>query len=452
MATVNLGDQRLNERCKLLLTRMMSQPSASLPVACRGWNETLAAYRFFSNSKVTAEKILEPHASATLQRMSEHKTVLCLQDTTELDYEGKQQTAGLGPLTYENQCGFYLHPTLAVTPDRLCLGVLDAFTWARSKEDYGKKSERKTKSIEEKESMRWIEGYRRVCEAAKALPDTRCVYMADRESDIYELFAEGYQQQHRADWLIRATHDRLIMDDERMSEALICAKELGQIEFDLPASHKRQQKKIRQRLKSVRVTLRVPQRAHPGELEPVEVSVLLAEEIAPPPGETPVTWILLTNLEIVTVQQAIEKILWYLCRWQIEIYFRILKSGCQVEELQLTDMERIRPALSMYMIIAWRVLYLTMLGRECPDLPCDLVFDTKEWHAIYIVSKRAKPPKEVPTLNTMIGMMAEFGGFLGRVCDGEPGPQSVWIGLQRTRDFVLALDANKVAEVSDTYV
>ena len=162
--------------------------------------------------------------------------------------------------------------------------------------------------------------------------------------------------------------------------------------------------------------------------------------------------LLLTNLPVTTPEQVIEKINWYLCRWQIEIYFRILKSGCNIEKLQLEHVERLRPALALYMIVAWRVLYLTVMGRECPELPCDVVFETSEWQAVYLVATKTRPPAHPPTLNTMVRMVAGFGGFLGRKHDGEPGPQSMWIGLQRTRDFVLTLEANELATTAQSYV
>ena len=205
--------------------------------------------------------------------------------------------------------------------------MLDGFIWARSDEGYGKSEERKQKAIEEKESVRWIDGYRRVCEVADTLPDTQCVYVADRESDIYELFAEGDGQAHRADWLVRATHDRRVLDEGCLSEALAQAPVLGEIEFALPASHKRRKKHVTQTLKATRVELQPPQR-YRHSLDSVEVTVVLAQETRPPKGEDPVTWILLTDLPVITVDQAIEKIGWYLCRWQIEIYFKIrLVSG-----------------------------------------------------------------------------------------------------------------------------
>ena len=443
MAGVEMGDERLNKRTKQLLGSLFGQPTNSLPVACRGWTETQAAYRFFDNRKVTPEKILAPHREATCVRMGEQPVVLCVQDTSELDYSGQKQMRDLGPLTYEAQQGLLLHPTLAITPDRLALGVLDNRIWARDIESYGKGKDRASKPIEEKESFRWIEGYQQICRISQRLPNTRCVYVADRESDLYDLFIEAEEQENPADFLVRAKHDRIVTDDSRLSEELARAAVLGEATFELPPTHSRQRKPVTQRLKAVRVNLRPPTKK--AQLPSVDVTVILAEEVRPPKGEKPITWILLTNLPVTTGDQVLEKLQWYLCRWQIEIFFRILKSGCKVEKLQLECAERLQPALMMYMIIAWRVLYLTYLGRECPDLPCDLVFDTKEWQAIHLVSTQTRAPEQVPSLNTILRMIASMGGFLARKSDGEPGPQTIWIGLQRTRDFVLALDAHHAA-------
>ena len=145
-------------------------------------------------------------------------------------------------------------------------------------------------------------------------------------------------------------------------------------------------------------------------------------------------------------EQAIEVLQWYLCRWQIEIFFKVLKSGCKIEELQLEHITRLEPALAFYMMVAWRVLYLTMLGRSCPELPCDVVFGQEEWKAVYIVCEKQAPPEEPPTLDFMIRMVARFGGFLNRKHDGFPGPKTIWIGIQRCRDFALAIEAHKKME------
>ena len=181
MSTANFGDARLQRRAQLVLGGLSQRPDGSIPAAFCSWAETQAAYRLFSNEKVTAERVLEPHRDATLKRMENYPVVLCVQDTTELDYTSKPQIQGLGPLTYANSIGLYIHPTLAVTPERLCLGVLDQWTWVRDAEEHGGKDRqhRLNRPLEEKESFRWVEGYRRVCDLQTVLPQTRLVYMAD---------------------------------------------------------------------------------------------------------------------------------------------------------------------------------------------------------------------------------------------------------------------------------
>jgi hypothetical protein len=146
---------------------------------------------------------------------------------------------------------------------------------------------------------------------------------------------------------------------------------------------------------------------------------------------------------VATAAPAAERLQGSLCRWPVEGFFRILNSGCQVEELQLETLERLEPALALYLIIAWRVLYLTLLGRTCPELPGAVVFALEEWQAVYIVTTRQRPPEHPPTLNTIICRVAAFGGFLNRKGDGFPGPQTLWIGRQRCRDFVLAMEAQR---------
>ena len=217
---------------------------------------------------------------------------------------------------------------------------------------------------------------------------------------------------------------------------------LTEMSFEQPGGNGRTARTVHQQIKTVRVTLKAPSR--PDRVLPdTEVTAILATEPHPPAGEEPVEWLLLTNLPVETAQQALEKLQWYLCRWQIEIFFRILKSGCRIEELQLEKRERLEPALAFYMIIAWRVLFLTMLGRECPEMPCDVVFDEAEWQAVYLVTQRQPPPDTPPSLDRMVRMIAGLGGFLDRKCDGFPGPQTLWIGLQRAADFVLALEAQR---------
>ena len=443
--TIDLGDTRLNQRARHLMQRLGDKPMPSIPAACGGWAETQAAYRLFDNSKVSAEAVLAPHSARTIERMGAYERVLCIQDTSELDYTGKPSMQGLGPLNLEVRQGLYLHPTLALTPDRLCLGLLDAHTWTREPGSLGQDKD-PGRTLEEKESVRWVDGFARVNELAERLADTdtRLIYVADREADIYELFVEAPCPERGADWLIRGQYDRKLTHGKTLRQALDEAPVLTESTFEQPGGNGRTTRPVHQRIKAVRVTLKAPYRPE-RQLPDVEISAVLATEPDPPPGETPVEWLLLTNLPVDTPEQALEKLQWYLCRWQIEIYFRILKSGCRFEELQLEKLERLEPALAFYMIIAWRVLFLTMLGRECPEMPCDVVFDTAEWQAVYLVSEHQLPPEQPPSLDRMARLVAGFGGFLNRKGDGFPGPQTLWIGLQRAADFVLALDAQRRA-------
>jgi hypothetical protein len=438
---IDLGDRRLNRRARRLLGQLGDKPTVSIPAACGGWTETRAAYRLFDHKAVTAEQVLAPHIERTVERMGAHPRVLCIQDTSELDYTGKPSMQGLGPLNLETRQGLYLHPTLALTPDRLCLGLLDLHHWTREPGSLGQQKD-PNRPLEEKESVRWVNGYGRVNELAEQLPDTRLTYVADREADIYDLFVEAPCPESAADWLVRGQHDRVLADGSTLRRHLAEAPVLAEATFERPATHGSKARAIHQRIKVVRVTLPAPHRPD-RTLPDVEVTAILATEPQPPAGEEPVEWLLLTNLPVETPEQALEKLQWYLCRWQIEVFFRILKSGCRIEKLRLEQLERLEPALAFYMIIAWRVLFLTMLGRECPEMPCDVVFDEAEWQAVYIVTERKPPPDTPPTLDRMVRMVAGLGGFLNRKSDGFPGPQTLWIGLQRAADFVLAMEAQR---------
>jgi hypothetical protein len=296
--------------------------------------------------------------------------------------------------------------------------------------------------------VRWVDGFAYVNELAEQLEDTRLTYIADREGDIYDLFVEAPCPERGADWLVRVQHqERLLTDGRKLRKVIDAAPVLTEVTFDRPASNGRRVRTVHQHIKVVRVTLQAPARPD-RTLSGVTVTALLATEPHPPAGEESLDWLLLTNLPVQTPEQAIEKLTWYLCRWQIEVYFKVLKSGCRVEQLQLEKRERLEPALAFYMIIAWRVLFLTMLGRECPQMSCDSVFADEEWRAVYLVTQRKPPPDAPPSLDTMVRMVASLGGFLNRKNDGVPGPKTLWIGLQRVPDFVLALEAQRTCTES----
>lgn len=167
---IDLGDQRLNRRARRTLAKLGDKPTLSIPAACGGWRETRAAYRLFNHAAVTAEAVLAPHIACTVARMGAHPRVLCIEDTSELDYTGKPSMQGLGPLNRETRQGLYLHPTLALTPERLCLGLLGVHRWVRAPGSLGQDKD-PNRPLEAKESVRWVDGYRQVNELAEQLPN-----------------------------------------------------------------------------------------------------------------------------------------------------------------------------------------------------------------------------------------------------------------------------------------
>lgn len=408
-----LGDQRLNRRLVRLAALLGAAPAASLPEACRGAAETKAAYRFFAQEDCDWRALLGPHWACTQQRMGAEARVLCVQDTTELDFTTQPGVAGLGRLGHDARHGLYVHPTLAVTPAGVALGVLDAWMWARAA--------RGQASV--LESRRWLEGYERVAELAASLPGTRLVYVADRESDIRALMDRAAQLGTPADWLVRAAHNRALADGAKLWAQLAQAPALAEVSFELPAAAGRAARTVMQEVRCVRVSL--PDRGQ-GECQ---VTAIEARERDAPPGCKAVLWRLLTNEVIENLEAACERIDWYRQRWWVEVFFRILKSGCRVEALQLSSVARLERALAVYLVVAWRVLQMSTLGREAAQVSCECLFSTEEWQAAWIVRHRRAPPPKAPSLGEVVRWVAGFGGYLGRKCDGEPGPKALWAGL-----------------------
>ena len=418
-AGLDLGDGRLNKRAKILMERLAADPTASIPMACHSWSETIAAYRFLGNPDVEWRDMMAPHWERTQQRMRAHPVVLCLTDTSELDFNG-QEAEGLGPLNYEARRGMYVHPTLAVTPERESLGVLDAWMWAREMRD------KDGLRHGQKESTRWIEGYERVAEMAPDMPATRLVYVADREADLVAMMARAQELGTPADWLVRAKHNRCLPegDGEKLWAYTTAGEALGEITFTLPARGDQKSRKVRQQLWAREVKIST------GKSGTVTATCVIAREIGTPKGVKPVEWRLLTNRKAEVLTDVIELIDWYRARWEIETYFHVLKNGCKVEALQLSDIDRIERALALFMVVAWRVTYLMRMGRTCPDLDATMFFEPDEIRGAYLLMKKPTPATP-PRLNEVLRLIAQLGGFLGRKSDGEPGVKTIWQGLQK---------------------
>lgn len=413
---IDLGDARRNARAKKLLTRFAEKPTASIVGASNGWSETMAAYRFASNESFEWADIMEPHWQRTYERIREESVVLCLDNTTELDFNG-QDIDGLGPLNYEARRGMYLHPTYAVSAERVPLGVLNAWMWSRQP----KAADGERHDI--KESTRWIEGYERVAEIAAQMPTTRLVYVTDREADILALMRRADELGTPADWLVRATHNRSLEGGEKLWHKVEQTEAVGEVTFQMASRAGQRARTVKQEIRVRRVTLS----AKAGALE---LTCVMATEIDPPSGVKPVQWRRLTNRQDAGLDELVTLIDWYRARWGIEMFFNVLKNGYKVAAMQLSMVDRLGRALALFMIVAWRIAYLMRLGRTCPDLDAALFFDPDEIHGAYLLMKKRWPSRP-PRLNEMVRLVAQCGGFLARKGDGEPGAKTIWKGLQR---------------------
>ncbi len=448
LETMDLNDKRLDQRAVTILESLSAHPTVSINAGCDGWPESKAAYRFFNNDRIDPHQILAPHREATEERIAREPVVLTVQDTTELDFTAHPpQDAGV--LNAENRFGFYDHTHAAFTPEGLCLGVLDVEFFNRTPESLGQSRKRKPAPIEEKESFRWLEGYRLACELQGRHPDTTIVHVADAEADIYDIFCEVDQQETPAEFVIRAQQDR--SSPERDPEAganaykklrdEVANSELRVLrEVDLPRTPKREPRVARLEIRAKTVTVKPPH--HRPWMGQVTYNLVLVEEVGcPADDETRVCWLLITRLPIDTVDQILRVINYYQGRWPIEPFFRTYKTGCGVEEVQLESEARLMRCLMFYKIVTWRILYLTFLGRECPELPCDVVFADEEWKSVWRIVKKEELPSSAPSLAEFIPILAQLGGYNGRKSDPPPGPEALSRAVRRMMDFALAWQA-----------
>jgi hypothetical protein len=431
LESVDFGDERLNKRAPKIIEHFSAHPQASIPQATGTWPEAKATYRFFSNPKVTPEKILQPHQETSQSRIQEHAVVLAVQDTTELNYTAHPATEGLGTIGRRSDSrGMHVHTTMAYTPERVPLGVIHQASWARPIEEYGKKAKRKQKPIEEKESSKWLHSI----EATEAIqhekPNVRLINVGDREADIYDLFKYGAEL--KSELLVRGSWNRRVEHEADYLWPHVEAQPVAETSYI--AVPEKKSKKLREaevELRFTPVTICAPSRRRDKE-SPVEIYAVYLNEPNPPKGVEPLSWMLLTTLPVTTTEQARTIVEYYAVRWSIEIFHRILKSGCRIEKRQLQTAERLRKCLALDSLVAWRIQLLTMLGRQVPDLPCDVVFEEHEWKALYcFVHKTTEPPATPPPLAEAVLLVARIGGFLARKSDGHPGTTVLWRGLQQ---------------------
>ena len=442
-----LGDERLSKRLVGVAAAKAEVPDRAFSGVEEGnWAAVKAYYRMIDQpeaSAVTMANILLPHRERTIRRMQGQRTVLCVQDGSELNYNNLDRCEGLGELgsnqTGAKSHGLYLHSTFAVAPNGLPLGVLHSqCTAPEGKSEDGRPAAETP--IEEKKTFVWIQHHRDLVEVASRIPDTRLIEVCDREADFFEMFDEQ-RQSPRVQLLVRAKHDRNITAEPfKLFAAVRESPVQSVVRVHIPrqsARPKKSKQKARAKrpgrdadlsVRYMRIQLRAPK--YLEDKQPIDLWIVHALEESPPPDTAAVEWFLLTTVEIGSVEDAERCLRWYCLRWRIEDWHRVLKSGCRIEDLAHETAERLRRAIAINLVIAWRIMLMTLLGRETPELPAEVLFSDIELRTLRAYATKRGLAAPV-LLGEAVRLVAKIGGYLGRNNDPPPGHQLLWQGYMQ---------------------
>ena len=440
-----LGDTRLSARLVKSVGLLASYPGQKINASSASDRTAISAfYRLIempAESEVTVEHILGPHRERSVQRIRGQRTVLAIQDGTDLTFATRPGCDGLQVVgtnqTGANSLGLHMHATLAVNESGLPLGVLRLGFDALENQPVG--ARRKTR--------RWLDGFSDIADAVREVGGkTRVISVCDREADFFQLF--DHQRRHpRVELLVRARHDRDLGAHHHKLFATLGSGPpdgLMDVEIDgLTARPKSSRNKARparrKRLATCEVRFRrvtLPPTPAMKGAEPVRVSAVHVLETAPPEDENPVQWFLLTTLKVASPKDAADITGFYLQRWRIEDFFRVLKSGCRVEFLLFRTAERLQRAVAINAVIAWRIMVMTLLGRQVPDCEPHLMFADHELDFLrdYAVENNLTPPHQ---LGDAVRLVAHLGGYRDRKHDTDPGNQIMWHGQTRLSSAAL---------------
>jgi hypothetical protein len=464
LAGCQFADARLGKRFGTLMEQLSKGIGRTIPLACGDWAATKAAYRFLDNDRVSEREILAGHFAATQARFAAvDGPILVLHDTTEFSFTrsdteaiGKTHKVASGHKDKSGRQrmhtvrGILMHSSLALTTDGLPLGLAAIKLWTRKKFkgtnalkgrgiDGGKHSINTTRiPIEQKESSRWLENVR---QATANLGDAgRCVHIGDRESDIYELFSEC--EALGTHFVFRTCVDRRAEDGERTVNEVMHARPVKAVHRVDVRDNKGRPTTAVLEIKYHRLQACPPigKEKRYGHLT---LTVIHAKERGTPKDRDPIEWKLITNLPVTCKADAIEKLEWYAMRCKIETFHKVLKSGCRAEDSKLRSAERLANLIAMMCVLAWRVLWLTMMNRTSPDLPAKLVFTETEIMLLeHLVPSESQPRRQ--TVGGFLIRLARLGGYLNRTRDAPPGNMVLWRGMARLTDIHLGFSMAKV--------
>jgi hypothetical protein len=388
MAGVALGDKRLNERAARILSHRWARPNSSFYRSFEAASEAKGAYQLLENGRweISLASLLAPHRQQTARRMAAEKVVLLAQDTTALSYASLLQTTGLGPIGEGATRGLLLHSLQAFRLDGIPLGTAWAEVWARPPES--DTATRNQQSCDEKESGRWIRALQAGRERAQQMPQTQVLVCGDRESDIYELYDQMQAAPKNLHVLVRGQHDRCLEDGTRLMGSLEALPVGGILKVEVPRREGRPARTASLELRWKEVEIRPPAVALKKSWPTLKIYAVLAREVGAPTGTEAIEWLLLTTWPVTTSKMAGRLVRWYALRWGIECWHQVLKVVCKVESRQMKSAQALERALALDMIIASRMLLLTRLGKEHPDLPAELFYTADELEILEVKKKK----------------------------------------------------------------
>ena len=432
--SVDFGSKRLEKRFLRVMSDLSQEPEKSIWLATGSRSNAKAAYRMIGNQEFTKENILSAHQTATNNR-NQDNILLAIQDTTAVNYGTHKKMAGLG-YNCDKSLGINVHSCLLVTPNGIPIGLVDQSTNTReTNSDKRSLHEKHKRKIQDKESNRWLKTMQTA--QTNTPPNTKLIHIADREGDIYEWYnlAIGTQQS----FVIRANSDRLTPQGTHIWEEVVRSKPKGQLKLFIPKNPKTQtqEREATLTLRYLTTQIECPQnRKEPELASALTINLVNVAEEDPPEGVEPLEWMIVTNLELHSCEDALLVVDYYRQRWKIERFHFILKSGCRIEELQQHSVDRVEIMVLLYSLISVHIMMLTYLSRLYPDLSCELLFSESEWKTLYRAAKRSAVSPEVPySMADAIGYVAALGGFVGAPSDGPPGLKVIWLGLNKL--FVL---------------
>lgn len=436
-----IKDSRNLERIKFITKNFHENITSSIAQACTKLAEVRGTYRMINNEKISPEGILAGHRVATTARVNQERSILIVQDTTVLNYAHHPKTKEIGLChTHKKSKGLLVHSALAVTPKGVPIGILFQKIWTRNPQKYGSAKLRHSLPIELKESYKWLET---AVEASIGLikEKTKIIHVCDREADIYEFFAKIIQLGH--DFVIRLRGNRKLTGDARtLIPALENQPLLGNVKINIPrnSAGKIEERVAEVEIQSLRTSISAPKNMTKKMNPSLEVTgILVRERNAPKHVKQPIYWLLLTTLEVSTLEDALGIIGYYKLRWRIERFHYALKQGCAIEAKEAHSMQALEIIVTISSIVAWFVVYMKYLSESDLILSCEVIFDKKDWQVLYaMVNKKSEIPGTPPTLQEAVVLLARLGGFLNRKCDGVPGIKTIWRGITK---FCNAMDA-----------